>query len=85
MRTGGGDVGNDCASGCDAAKTCVDAPNMTQPSIVELMTDRRHLLPVWSGSNEMHEERVEIEHKAIGAIPWKSLLVTSLIISCISV
>ena len=25
MRTGGGDVGNDCASGCDAAKTCVDA------------------------------------------------------------
>ena len=30
MRTDGGDVGNDCASGCDAAKTCVDPPNMTQ-------------------------------------------------------
>ena len=38
MRTGGGDVGNDCASGCDAAKTCVDAPNMTQ-SVNKLLTE----------------------------------------------
>ena len=69
MRTDGGDVGNDCASGCDAAKTCVDPPNMTQnkkmffSSLSDPPEDREEDMHEQS---EQHDGQEENEEEAQG-------------------